>query len=147
MIIQTWDSNIANVITCIKEFVEETNYPIEFNQQNTLNTLWAMYQDPETEIIVDYTDNGECTGFVIVQKTNEFHTEYFGYVSKFYVRKQYRQTRASYRLAQEMVDWFDEHCTVAFATDTANIHNRDSFSKLLTKFGFSPNQTGTLIRQ
>lgn len=147
MIVDAWDHRISDVAKAISTFVKESMYPIEYSEYNTLHTLMSMYNDLNTDILVDYSD-GVLNGFAIVQRTDEFHNEYFGYLSKFYILPDRRGARAAFRLAGECVRWFDEKgCVVSFATATAGIGKDDVFIKLFSRFGYTANETGILTRK
>jgi GNAT superfamily N-acetyltransferase len=147
MIVDAWDHRISDVAKACSIFVKESMYPIEYNEYNTLNTLHSMFNDLDTDILVDYSDD-VLNGFAIVQRTDEFHTEYFGYLGKFYILPDRRGARAAFRLAGEVVNWFDQKgCVVSFATATAGIGKDDAFIKLLSRFGYTANETGILTRK
>jgi len=147
MIVDTWDYRISDVAKAISTFVSESMYPIVYSEYNTLSTLHSMFNDIDTDILVDYSDD-VFNGFAIVQRTDEFHDEYFGYLSKFYILPDRRNARAAFRLANEVVQWFDhKECVVSFATATAGIGRDDAFVKLLSRFGYAVNPTGILIRK
>lgn len=147
MKVEHWTITISDIAHGIHTFIEETDYPIKYNAENTSRTLWSMYNDPDTALLCDYSED-VFNGFSIIQKTNEFHNEYFGYLSKFYIMPSRRKSRAVFRLMQEAVDWFDENnCVQSFATATAGVGKDESFIKLLRKFGYVQTTTGMLIRK
>lgn len=147
MIVDTWDHRISDIAKAISTFVKESVYPIQYNEENTLNTLYIIHNDIDTDIIVDYTDN-ILNGFCIVQRTDEYHTEYFGYMNKFFVLPSKRTTRVPFRLLGEAVKWFDtKGCVVSFATATAGIGKDAAFIKLLSRFDYETTPTGILIRK
>lgn len=147
MLVDNWDYRISDIARACSIFISESMYPIEYSSENTLSTLWAMYNDPDTELLVDYTGD-KFNGFAIVQRTNEFHKQFFGYLGKFYILPERRLSRGAYRLIGEATRWFDQQeCVVSFATATAGIGRDDSFVKLLTRFGYAINETGILTRK
>jgi len=146
MIVDAWDYRISDIAKAISTFVKESMYPIEYSEYNTLNTLMSMYNDIDTGLLVDYSDN-VFNGFAIVQRTDEFHEQYFGYLSKFYVLPDRRSARAAIRLAEEAVQWFDDKsCVVSFATATAGIGRDEAFIRLMSRVGYAASETGMLTR-
>lgn len=145
MIVSNWDYTIADIAKACKLFIEESGYNLKYNSDNTTRTLWSMYTDPDTDMFVYYVDDS-IAGFAIVQKTDEFHTEHFGYINKFYILPEYRRTKAAVKLMEEVTQWFDKYCVVSFATATANIGKDTVFKKLMHKYGYIQNETGILIR-
>ena len=146
MIVDSWDYRISDIAKACRTFVNESIYPIEYSEYNTMNTLLGMYEDLDTGLLVDYSDN-VFNGFAIVQRTDEFHTQYFGYLSKFYILPDRRGAKAAFRLMQEAVEWFDaKQCVVSFATATAGIGRDGPFIKLISRFGYTATETGILIR-
>lgn len=146
MIVDTWDHRISDIARACSLFINESNYPIDYSDENTQYTLWSMFSDVDTALLVNYTDD-VFNGFAIVQRTDEFHKQYFGYLSKFYILPERRKTRAALLLMQEAVDWFDTKCVVSFATATAGIGNDEGFIKLCKKFDYTQTQTGMLVRK
>ena len=148
MILDKWDHRVHDLIKAGETFASESSYGIKFSPQNTLNTLWQMFNDPDTTILLDYSDD-ILNGFAIVQRTNEFHEEYFGYLSKFYVMPDRRRvTRAGKNLTKLAVDWFDSNeCYISFATATAEIGRDPAFCRLLSLYGYIATGTGVLIRK
>lgn len=147
MKVDAWDSRISDIAKACNIFINESDYPIKYSDTNTTETLWLMFNDFDTGLLVDYTED-TFNGFSIVSKTNEFHEEYFGYLNKFYVLPNRRNTRAAFKLIAEAVKWFDDNeCVVSFATATAGIGNDKAFIKLLTKFGYTVTTTGILTRK
>lgn len=148
MIVDKWDNTILDVVNLAESFLNESNYPITFNTDNTVNYLYGIYLNPESDLIVVYTSDNKLAGAAIVQKVNEFHTEYFGYLSKFYIHPNYRKTKMPFRLMIECVNWFDKHdCIVSFSTATAGIGKDESFIKLANRYGFIQSNTGILTRK
>jgi GNAT superfamily N-acetyltransferase len=147
MIVDAWDHRISDIAKAISIFIQETEYNISYSDHNTMLTLWSMFNDPDTALLVDYTDT-ELNGFAIVQRTDEFHEQYFGYLSKFYILPNRRQTRSAFRLMDLVVEWFDyRDCVVSFATATAGIKNDEAFIKLLSRYRYTVSNTGMLIRK
>lgn len=147
MIVDTWDHRISDIANACRLFIEESDYPIIYSDSNTLSTLWRMFSDPDTGLFVDYTD-GKLNGFAITHRVDEFHEQFFGYLSKFYVLPDRRGSRAGFRLMDEVTEWFDfRDCVVSFATATAGIGKDDAFIKLMQRFGYTQTQTGMLIRK
>lgn len=147
MIVTSWDYRISDIANACKKFIEETEYPITYSEENTLRTLRGMLNHTDTELIVDYSGD-TFNGYAVVQVTDEFHNELFGYLSKFYVLPERRHTRAALRLMQEAVNWFDfRQCVCSFATATAGIGRDNTFIKLLSRFGYTITTTGMLIRK
>lgn len=147
MIVENWDHRISDIAKAISTFIEESDYPIQYSQHNTLMTLQNIVTDIDSDIVVDYT-NDVLNGFAIVQRTDEYHEEYFGYLNKFYILPEKRITRAPFRLLGECIKWFDKQdCVVSFATATAGIGKDDAFIKLMSRFGYAPTSTGMLTRK
>lgn len=147
MIVTEWGISIADVLSGIETFINETSYPITYNYSNAREYIWRIYNDSYSDIIVSYDKDNIFTGFAIVHTDNETHTEYFGYVAKFYVMPSARGTGAGRQLLKEVVDWFDQrNCVVSFATATAGIGQDQSFINLFQKYQYK-NIGGTLIRK
>lgn len=147
MIVENWDHRISDIAKAISTFIEESEYPIKYSQYNTLTTLQNTVTDIDSDILVDYTDN-VLNGFAVVQRTDEYHEEYFGYLNKFYILADKRTTRAPFRLIGEVTKWFDDqNCVQSFATATAGIGKDNAFIKLMSRFGYTATPTGMLIRK
>jgi GNAT superfamily N-acetyltransferase len=145
MIVDKWDYRIIDLLSGLKSFIEESNYPITYNEANSLDWLFRIQQDPDSALIVNYRED-KFSGFAIVTRETEAHTEFFGYLVKFYVMPSARGTGVSRAIVREMVDWFDTHdCVVSFATATAGIEQDKLFVNLLQKFQYV-NLGGNLIR-
>lgn len=139
MIITDWDYRISDVLKLCKEFIDETGYDITYSQEHSLEYLWSVLQDPECDVLIIY-QHDEPSAFAIVAKGREFHSEYFGYLMKFYISKTSRGSGMSRILMQDVVDWFDANeCIVSFATATGNINSDQLFKNLLLKFGYVNN--------
>lgn len=146
MIVDTWNYIIHDLCIAIDKFISESSYNIVYNNTNTLETLYSLLNDPDSDIIVDYSD-GTLAGFAIVQRTNEFHSEYFGYLSKFYIMPEKRRTRSAFRVMDEVIDWFDARdCVVSFVSITGGVGADASFSRLMGKHGYKDNGSGMMIR-
>lgn len=136
MLIDKWDYRIADVSTAARRFIEESKYPITFDEDNNAKYLWGLFNDPESAIIVNYKDN-VFAGAAILTRDTESHKEFFGYIVKFYVMPEARGTGVARELMQEVVQWFDNtDCVVSFAQATANIGQDRRFANLLKKVGY-----------
>ena len=147
MILPEWDTRIYDVVDACSKFCDEADYPLTFSRTNTLFSLYYVFKDPNAAIIVDYTED-VLNGFAILQRTNEAHEEYLGYINKFYVVPSRRHTRAAYRLMDVIVEWFDnKECILSFANSMARIGKDRAFIKLLSRFNYEATDTGTFIRK
>ena len=134
---------LSDVLISIEEFINESNLPITYSKYNSIKYLANLLGDMGTKILVVSTALGPA-GFAIIGYDNEFHEERFGYVSKFYIRKQHRGTEAGRLLTESMCKWFDENeCVTSFATATAGIQEDQLFINLLRKYNFL--QGGTVL--
>lgn len=130
-------TNADLVLPLIKEFVEESSWGWTYNENNSRQSIQLYIENPETDVFLALHD--EPAGFAIVAYDEEFHDERIGYISKFYISKRYRKTRAGRELARATALWFDFHnCRKSFATDTANVGEGKAFINLMGKYGFHP---------
>lgn len=147
MIVTTWDHRITDVCNLAEIFSLESHYNTIYNESNTLNTLYNIIQSGDADLIVDYTDS-ILNGAAIVSRSNDFHSEYFGYMNKFYILPDRRLTKAPVRLMREVVKWFDENnCDYAFSSATAGINRDKAFIKLCNRYGFVQDDSGILVRK
>lgn len=147
MIVKDWDHKIIDAALAASAFIKESNYNILYNERNTINSFYNIIEAEDADLILDYTES-TLNGLAIVQRTNEFHSEYFGYLNKFYVLPDRRSTRAAFRLMQECVDWFDTmQCKYVFTSATGGINRDKAFIKLCLKYGFTQDDSGILIRK
>ena len=151
MILDVWDNRVIDIVNLGEEFHKESLYSKElgmtYSSLHAYNTLFGAIHDPNSAIMVDYTDN-VLNGAAIVQKVREYHDEYMGYLSKFYVNPKSRQSRSGFRLFQDCVDWFDKNdCKISFCTATADVGRNDAFVRLAEKFGYVSDGTGILRRK
>lgn len=136
MIIDKWDYRIFDVCKGAEELGKETHWPVNYNQEESLSYLWDIYNQPDMEALAYYV-GGVFSGWAIVAKTKEFHTEPFGYIVKFYVMPTARGTMVARDMMKFITEWFDKNdCVVSFATPTANIGQNRVYVNLLKKFGY-----------
>jgi len=136
MILDAWDYRVSDILSVAEEFITESHYPITYNQTNVLGHLQDVLLNPNADILLHY-EGDELAGGAIVARGKEFHTEYFGYMTKFFISKKFRGTGASRKLMQEVIDWFDTHeCVVSFCSGTANLGLNKSFDNLVRKYGY-----------
>ena len=141
-----WDARVSDFLKLVKAFIEETQYPITYNERNATDYLYRLVSDPDSAVFVQY-EGEEMSGLMICGRSNEFQNEYFGYVSKMYVLPKFRGTRTGRALLEDACEWFDLlDCELSFATATAAIGQDKLYINLLSKFGFAL-QGGVLIRQ
>jgi len=146
MQVYNWDYRIEDIISAGKVFLEESDYPLKYSENNSYRALFNTLHDPDGCILVDYTGD-TLNGFAVLQRTDECHHEYIGYLNKFYVLPNRRLTKASIRLMKEVTEWFDKRqCVLSFANAMARVGHDAAFIKLLQKFQYQPTQQGTLIR-
>ena len=146
MILDKWDFRVADVVEVGKTFMNESNYNLTFSEKRMLDALYCVILDSDGDIIVDYNDN-VLNGFAVLQRTDECHEEYLGYLNKFYVRPEKRLTKTSIRLMKEVTAWFDDkECVYSFANSMAMIGHDEAFIKLMEKFNYIETPYGGLIR-
>lgn len=146
MIVDDWDYRITDLVEAGKTFMQESKYSLTFSEKNMLEALFCVYIDPDGALIVDYNED-VLTGFAVVQRTNECHKEYIGYLNKFYVMPDKRRTKASIRLMKIVTEWFDnKDCVYSFANAMAMIGHDEAFIKLMKKFDYKETPHGGLIR-
>lgn len=146
-IVDAWDYRITDIAKAGKVFIEESAYNLTYSEQNTLNALYAAFLDTDAALLVDYTDD-VINGFAHVQRMNEGHVEYLGYLNKFYVLPDRRHTRAGVRLVELACEWFDnKDCEMSFANAMARIGRDAAFIRLMKLFGYEETNGGTLIRR
>lgn len=138
-------SDVDDVLVCIEEFIEESNYRLTYNRLNSIRYINNIMYDDSTTILTIY-NNDTIVGFAIIGYSSSFYTERRGSIQKFYIRKQYRGTRAARKLIKGINGWFDL-CDVVDTTVSgiANIGENKMFTNLLIKHDY--NITGdTLTR-
>ena len=147
MIVDAWDSRITDIANAGKLFIEESEYPLTYSHVNTLDALWNAFNDPDTALLVDYSEN-IFNGFAVVQRTDECHKEYLGYINKLYVIPDRRHTSAGKRLVELATEWFDNRaCILSFANSMAMIGRDAGFIRLMKGFNYKETSSGTLIRK
>lgn len=141
-----WDARVHDFLKVVEAFINESEYPITYSGKNSTEYTWALLNDPDTGVFVQYQDD-KIAGMLICHRANEFHNEYFGYISKMYVMPEFRGTRTGRALLEDACEWFDlTECVLSFATATAGIGQDKLYINLLGKFGFKLHG-GVLIRQ
>lgn len=134
-----WLSNESFAVSChvvqlAEMFCEEAGKT--FNLQNHQETIRNIIFSGEGDVAVVY-DNGIAAGFAIVAFGAEHHVERYGYIMKFYIRKDCRGTHAARTLTREVTEWLDAHnCAESFVSSTAGIGEDQQFINLMKKFGF-----------
>jgi GNAT superfamily N-acetyltransferase len=140
-----WDDKVEDVLTIAKSFIAEASYPISYSE-DAINYVWTLFTDPSTAIFLNY-QNGKIAGGAIVQRSKGFHSEYMGYIQKFYIMPEGRKTRAARELIQEVTDWFDKsQCVVSIGSGAAGIQQNQLFINLLKKAGYE-SLDGAMIRK
>jgi GNAT superfamily N-acetyltransferase len=141
-----WDARVHEFLKLVQAFIAETDYPITYSEKDSKEYLWSLINNPDTAVFVHY-EQDEMAGMMIVTRANEFHNEYFGYISKMYVLPKFRGTRTGRALLEDACEWFDlMDCALSFGTATAAIGQDQLYINLLGKFGFVLQGT-VLIRQ
>lgn len=131
------DRYISDTLLCVEEFIKESGYELTYSYKNSIDYITGLIMDESCGGIVIYLDN-EVAGFATFGYDTEFHNERFGYLMKFYVRKQYRGTTVGRKLIEEITKWFDaNNCIESFATSTAAIGEDQQYVNLLSKYGYS----------
>lgn len=141
-----WDARVNQLLELVQAFIAETQYPVTYSEQDSIDSIYALVNDQNSAVFVQY-EQDEMAGFMICSRAKEFHNEYFGYISKMYVLPKFRGTRIGRALLEDACEWFDlTECVLSFGTATAAIGQDKLYINLLGKFGYVPHGT-VLIRQ
>lgn len=137
MFLIDWNAvTVDRLVVAIEEFVNESNYEIEFNERRTRDTLYAYISSEDCGVVL-VEHEGALAGFALLALDRDFHNEIFGYIIKFYIREPFRKLGYDRLLAEKCGAWFEQmNVHSVFATATANIGEDKLFTNLLKKYGF-----------
>lgn len=130
---------MPSLLQMAKEFIEESDWGWTYDAHASISTFHHYMHADDCALLIALIDGAPC-GLATIAHDSEYHHERIGIVSKFYMRKQARKTRAAREMLRAIAAWFDiMGCTHSFATATANIPTEGkAFSNLFKKFGFTP---------
>ncbi len=121
-----------------KEFTEESEWSLTYDENHASYTYDFYSVDRDCEMIGVYNRDNEVVGGAICALDYLSHKEPFGYLVKFYVRKEYRNGISGTKLIKLCNAWFDKHNVVAtFVCPVAKVGAQDVAVKLLTKLGYN----------
>lgn len=150
MILDKWDHRVFDVINLLIEFGKESNVNLytgsRSQEEKMLNDLWRIFNDPEADILISYT-NGKPAGFAIVYYDTMFTDEAgLGIVGKFYVHPEHRGSGIGRELCEDVCNWFDKIGAIdSYVTSTAGIGQNKQFENLFAKYGFE--QVGICMKR
>ncbi len=128
--------DIVALTEIAEEFIAESSWPVTFDPVATRMRMTGYIDSDLTEVIV-VRRGGEILGGAIVAIDRDFTNEWWGYLIKFYVRKDHRRADVALPLARFCVRWFDNRrCKLAFATATAGLVG--GFEIMMKRIGFVP---------
>lgn len=128
--------DIDDLAAMAQEFIEESDWPVTFDAAATKLRLDGTVESDYAEVLV-VRDGRKILGGAIVAIDRDFTNEWFGYLVKFYIRKDHRRADVALPLARFCVRWFDNRrCKLAFATATAGLAG--GFEIMMKRIGFAP---------
>ena len=132
--------DLEEMVATAREFVKQSEMPLTFNEKNARYCLWGLLHSPSAEILLDM--EGEVlAGAVVLVYDEEFYDEVCAHISYFFVHKEFRGTRTAFNLFKSVMDRCKKrNIKLISATYHPSMGNnsKNSYVKLLGKFGFKP---------
>lgn len=130
------EDDIGGLLIMAKEFIEDSDLPYEYDGEASLNTFMTFIEHPETFVLV--AKEGEIyQGLLMGAVDKEFTKEYSAYITKFYIRAEFRGSG----LSRKMVEAFEDEAkdaVVIYTAATAKMGERveKMYVNLFRKFGY-----------